>query len=155
MSVNIPWPQERKDTLARLWADGLTASQISRELNGAYTRSAVLGMVNRLGLPKRKVKGAARVAYSTVRTVRRRAAYFAQHINKPKLFKPITPKPDASVVPPGFRGLTLQQLEPWHCRYPRGEQSPYLFCGAPIERDRYCAHCYPITHWIAPVSIAA
>ena len=41
-----------RDCLKKLWADGLSASQIAAELGG-ITRNAVIGKVHRLGLSGR------------------------------------------------------------------------------------------------------
>src|ERR1700692_2214661 len=43
---------ERVETLKRLWLDGLSASQIAKQLGGV-TRNAVIGKVHRLGLSGR------------------------------------------------------------------------------------------------------
>src|ERR1044072_1581830 len=48
----ITWTDDRVDLLKRLWADGLSASQIAGELGG-ITRNAVIGKVHRLGLSGR------------------------------------------------------------------------------------------------------
>jgi GcrA cell cycle regulator len=45
------WTDERVALLKKLWADGLSASQITAEL-GSVTRNAVLGKVHRLGIDK-------------------------------------------------------------------------------------------------------
>src|SRR6266705_4759088 len=42
------WTDERVELLKKLWADGLSASQIAGELGG-ITRNAVIGKVHRLG----------------------------------------------------------------------------------------------------------
>jgi len=49
---NMSWNDERVETLKRLWAEGLSASQIATELGG-ITRNAVIGKVHRLGLSGR------------------------------------------------------------------------------------------------------
>src|SRR5437588_10423097 len=46
------WTEPRVDLLKKLWADGLSASQIAAELGG-ITRNAVIGKVHRLGLSGR------------------------------------------------------------------------------------------------------
>lgn len=48
------WTEERVALLKRLWADGLSASQIADRIGG-ITRNAVIGKVTRLGLPGRVV----------------------------------------------------------------------------------------------------
>ena len=48
----MSWTDERVALLSKLWADGLSASQIAAELGG-ITRNAVIGKVHRLGLSGR------------------------------------------------------------------------------------------------------
>ena len=46
------WTDERVELLKKLWAEGLSASQIAGRLGGV-TRNAVIGKVHRLGLSGR------------------------------------------------------------------------------------------------------
>ena len=48
------WTDERGELLKKLWAEGLSASQIAVELGG-ITRNAVIGKVHRLGLVPRVI----------------------------------------------------------------------------------------------------
>ena len=48
----MSWTDERVEMLKKLWADGLSASQIAAQLGG-ITRNAVIGKVHRLGLSGR------------------------------------------------------------------------------------------------------
>ena len=48
----MSWTDERVARLAKLWAEGLSASQIAADLGGV-TRNAVIGKVHRLGLSGR------------------------------------------------------------------------------------------------------
>src|SRR5919204_2234786 len=49
---DMSWTDERVEHLKKLWAEGLSASQIAGELGG-ITRNAVIGKVHRLGLSGR------------------------------------------------------------------------------------------------------
>lgn len=54
------WTDDRVELLKKLWTDGLSASQIAKQLGGV-TRNAVIGKVHRLGLagraaPSRPIK---------------------------------------------------------------------------------------------------
>ena len=51
--MNMQWTDERVEKLKRLWAEGLSASQIAGELGNGITRNAVIGKVHRLGLSGR------------------------------------------------------------------------------------------------------
>ena len=46
------WTDERVESLKKLWLEGLSASQIAKQLGGV-TRNAVIGKVHRLGLSGR------------------------------------------------------------------------------------------------------
>jgi GcrA cell cycle regulator len=65
------WTPQRISALIALWGEGLTTSQMGSRLG--ITKNAVVGKVNRLGLPKRgspikqKPKPAAVVCMSTLR----------------------------------------------------------------------------------------
>lgn len=55
-------------------------------------------------------------------------------------------------VPPGFRGVTLIDLEPNQCRYPVGEGRDITFCGQrTYDGCQYCPKCYPVCcYWDGP-----
>jgi GcrA cell cycle regulator len=63
------WTDERVERLKKLWADGLSASQIAAQLGGV-SRNAVIGKVHRLNLPGRAKSG----GQASVRTKRTTAA---------------------------------------------------------------------------------
>ena len=48
----MSWTDERVERLKQMWGEGLSASQIAKELGGV-TRNAVIGKVHRLGLSNR------------------------------------------------------------------------------------------------------
>ncbi len=48
----MAWTEDRVEILSKLWAEGLSASQIAKQLGGV-TRNAVIGKVHRLGLSGR------------------------------------------------------------------------------------------------------
>ena len=54
--MTMSWTDERVERLKKLWADGLSASQIAAELGGV-SRNAVIGKVHRLNLPGRAKSG--------------------------------------------------------------------------------------------------
>src|SRR6185369_10042196 len=64
------WTDERVETLKKLWLDGLSASQIAKQLGGV-TRNAVIGKVHRLGLSGRAAPSQpTRPAFKPARPVR-------------------------------------------------------------------------------------
>src|SRR6202012_3798593 len=48
----VEWTEERIEALTKLWREGLSASQVARQLGG-ISRSAVIGKVHRLGIAGR------------------------------------------------------------------------------------------------------
>src|SRR3569833_2259548 len=50
----MDWNDETIAELRRMWSDGMSASQVARQLGGGLTRNAVIGKVHRLGLAGRE-----------------------------------------------------------------------------------------------------
>ena len=140
----MSWTDERVELLKKLWADGLSASQIATKL-GEVTRNAVIGKVHRLGL-------AGRATTSRIRTARPRTniALFparsaqAQYRTFGNTALKTVPQPQekkaAAVVP--LRGLpelepapqgriTLAELKETMCHWPEGDpmEEGFHFCG--------------------------
>src|SRR5690242_21422252 len=70
LEAAMGWTDERVETLKKLWLDGLSASQIAKQLGGV-TRNAVIGKVHRLGLSGRAAPSQpARPTYKPPRPVR-------------------------------------------------------------------------------------
>src|SRR5438552_14769579 len=68
--ANMGWTDERVELLKKLWQDGLSASQIAKQLGGV-TRNAVIGKVHRLGLSGRAAPSKpARPAFKAPRPAR-------------------------------------------------------------------------------------
>lgn len=58
MPAGDAWNEREETTLNRLWLEGLSASQISKQLDGR-SRNAVIGRIHRLGLAGRaRINGA-------------------------------------------------------------------------------------------------
>jgi GcrA cell cycle regulator len=136
------WTDDRTDLAKRLFADGLSASQIARELGG-ITRNAVIGKLARMGVtrmlrapkaaaqPKRIVGHDAGTASAIKAVQRRRMA------KEPK----IEPTPIVETAPPvdsipRQQRRTLFDLGERHCRWPCGDPgSPdFFFCGG-VRKD--------------------
>jgi GcrA cell cycle regulator len=134
------WSETRVTTLSQLWLDGLSASQIARQLGG-LTRNAVIGKVHRLGLSGRPPAPApARLPRTaTPRPQRpRRAFTAAPGRRKSPARSPIqvfAPPPEG----PGLIG-DMALLGAHLCKWPFGDpKSPdFSFCGRQAE-GRYCA----------------
>lgn len=77
------WTDERVELLKKLWQDGLSASQIAKQLGGV-TRNAVIGKVHRLGLSGRAAPSKpARPVFKAPRPARQAAAPAATKISVP------------------------------------------------------------------------
>lgn len=107
----MSWTAERVELLTKLWADGLSASQIAGEL-GSVTRNAVIGKVHRLGLSGRAKSGGAATK------ARKAAAPAARPVSpaKPAVTETIavatmsTPSPRP--IQPTVAGATALKVEP-------------------------------------------
>ena len=132
------WTDERVELLKKLWADGLSASQIAGELGG-ITRNAVIGKVHRLGL-----SGRAKAPSSSVPRQRKPRAPSMFRAPRPMMrgntalahapaydYEP-EPEPELieNIIPIGQR-CTLLELNDEKCHWPIGDpgQPDFFFCG--------------------------
>jgi GcrA cell cycle regulator len=133
------WSQTRVTTLSQLWLDGLSASQIARQLGGV-TRNAVIGKVHRLGLGGRAA-ASARARVPRIAPPRpKRLCRVAQAA--PALCKsPARPPVEACAPAPEDSGLIVDmiQLAAHACKWPIGDPkgSDFSFCGQHAD-SRYC-----------------
>jgi len=143
----MAWTDDRVDNLKKLWAEGLSASQIAARL-GEVTRNAVIGKVHRLGL-------AGRATTSRMKSHRPRRVAVAKRSNKPRyanngnpafrsLYRPTAepyqPPFEELVIPPAER-KSIQTLRECHCRWPIGDpqESDFHFCGRDkVDGLPYC-----------------
>jgi len=134
--MSATWTDDRVETLARLWKDGRSASQIARDLGGV-TRNAVIGKVHRMGLTGRAaphVPGAGRPDQRRERKGRisRRPLPSPLAIAGATLFA--APLPDAGLA-------SVVSVRRGQCRWPIGEPQDegFCLCGRPAVRGAYCA----------------
>ncbi len=117
----MSWTDDRIEKLEKLWAKGLSASQIASQIGDGVTRNAVIGKAHRLGLKSRP---------SPVKS-------------DPKKPKKPAPKPIAAAV--SEDRVSLLQLNERICKWPIGHpgDDDFHFCGRPSEAGHpYCgAHC--------------
>lgn len=144
------WTDERTEALKKLWADGLSASQIASRLGGfAHCadggRSAVIGKVHRLDLAGRDTISRSKNPFKSrggTKGVRRaRNSFVAGNPAVRALFKaePFAAAPDIEI--PLADRKTLDQLEEASCRWPYGDprQVGFYFCGRPkVPGLSYC-----------------
>ena len=132
------WSEPRITTLRTLWLDGLSASQIAKQLGGV-TRNAVIGKVHRLGLSGR---GAPSAPGRTARISPPRPARPRRAVVRPsRVMAPPRPPVAASVTVPEGPGLVtdMARLAVHACKWPIGDpKSPdFSFCGRHAD-GRYC-----------------
>lgn len=149
MTTTMTWTDERVESLKKLWADGLSASQIAAQL-GNITRNAVIGKVHRLGLSGR----AKSPSSAAPRPRKPRSASHMMRISRPSMrgntalahaydmeLEP-EPVPYDNVIPIGQR-RTLLELNEDTCRWPIGDpgSAEFFFCGGnSIASLPYCAY---------------
>ena len=151
------WTDERVEKLTKLWADGLSASQIAAQLGGV-TRNAVIGKVHRLNLPGRTKSGggsaprpkrqpsAPRAASGfnsrpAPRAVSRSGGSAAALRVEAEAVEHVEEARD--VVVPIARKLTLVELTERTCKWPVGDplHEDFHFCGNESgESTPYCKY---------------
>src|SRR6185369_9769078 len=132
------WTDERVETLKKLWLDGLSASQIAKQLGGV-TRNAVIGKVHRLGLSGRATPSQPpRPAFKTPRPPR---PAISSNSLAPRRVAPVMAEPHHPVYyveEPG--SATVLTLGAHMCKWPIGDPSSdgFTFCGRRIGDGSYC-----------------
>lgn len=154
MDAATGWTDDRVTTLAKLWGEGLSASQIAAALGGGVTRNAVIGKVHRLGLSGRVKAGAPA----------------PQRPAKPKSISPGQPASEPArptvdqagtgtgtvetaadhrwardIALPESKRVGILELRDSMCKWPIGDPSKpdFAFCGARSASGMpYCTdHC--------------
>ncbi|UOM32761.1 GcrA family cell cycle regulator [Acuticoccus sp. I52.16.1] len=143
----MSWTDERIEVLRKLWAEGMSASQIASSLGGV-TRNAVIGKIHRLGLSGRvkapqtratRARSAPIVAPKPAAAPRVMAAgaVAVKVVEEPE----IEEIPQTAEIVPLTEGMTLMDLSASTCRWPVGDPSDpaFRFCGArTTQGDTYC-----------------
>jgi len=132
----IIWDEYRMARLRALHADDklsfdVIAEELSVEFKAEVSKNACIGKARRMGLPQRRRK-------SIPRATRKRAL----ELRPPEAVPCVLPRWKVMEVPrpaPGSR-ITLLQLNNNTCRWPHGDEPPFLFCGAPTAGKTYCAY---------------
>lgn len=143
----MSWTDDRVDVLRKLWADGLSASQIAAELGGV-TRNAVIGKVHRLGLSGR-AKNTSTAASRQKRAANRTPGYSKTNRSpRGQGTSVATTQRQAIVVDvpkPTLLNIELLELSENTCKWPVGDpqDNDFAFCGNKSrDKDPYCEyHC--------------
>jgi GcrA cell cycle regulator len=130
----MDWNEERTATLRKLWLEGMSASQVARQLGG-ISRSAVIGKVHRLGITVRDVSARQRSAARTASRPQPRARVVRETAPAPRpalrLVEIAEMAPTSSIL-----GLSTHS-----CRWPIGnpDSHDFGFCGREkTARGSYC-----------------
>ncbi|NMG41720.1 GcrA cell cycle regulator [Chelativorans sp. ZYF759] len=150
------WTDERVELLKKLWAEGLSASQIATQLGGV-SRNAVIGKVHRL-----KLSGRGRNSASTPRP--KKTATNTGPRPAARTQRPVTTtvgatalqarfdaepdvqaraRPQDNVVIPIPLKLKLVELGERTCKWPIGDpmHDDFAFCGVDVgECGPYCSY---------------
>jgi GcrA cell cycle regulator len=132
------WTDERVATLKKLWLEGLSASQIAKQLGGV-TRNAVIGKVHRLGLSGRAAPSQpSRTTFKAPRPPRPVSLPAPRRV---EAHAPVSaPRPIMLDEAPGT--ATVLTLQAHMCKWPIGDPSAdsFTFCGRRSDGDGpYCA----------------
>ena len=135
------WTDERVDVLKRLWLEGLSASQIAKQLGGGVTRNAVIGKVHRLGLSGRAAPSQP-VRAPALRAPRAARPVSAAPVRREPAPTPVAPPPPRYYVPETPGSATVLTLGAHMCKWPIGDPSSdgFTFCGARATEGPYCIH---------------
>ena len=143
----MDWNEERTAALKQMWLEGMSASQVARQLGGV-SRNAVIGKVHRLGLSSREAPSrprslggrpagqASRARSSTVQA--RRASPAPATAPRPAPVVRAVVRPFEGDVAPMASILTLSADG---CRWPIGDPNDagFGFCGR--LRGGHASYC--------------
>ena len=132
----MSWTDDRVTVLKKLWLEGLSASQIAKQLGGV-TRNAVIGKVHRLGLSGRAAPSQpARAVFKAPRPARPAAA--APVIRRAEPVQRTEPLRMRAPEEPG--SATVLTLGAHMCKWPIGDPSSneFTFCGRRSDQT-YCS----------------
>ena len=135
----MDWNDERIEALTKMWREGLSASQVARQLGGV-SRSAVIGKVHRLGIAGRDTPARPNLMGGRPATRIRAAAGGVRREPTPRAT--LAPRPPVPhLVFEVAATATLQTLTSHACRWPIGEpdKDNFGFCGRLITGvGSYC-----------------
>jgi len=161
--AKLSWTDERVELLKKLWADGLSASQIAGRLGAGVTRNAVIGKVHRLNLSGRAQQP--RTAQPRQPRKQREPSLAGggrptgmpsmptagSTALKPVLRAEMAPRPAALPEPKPVRlvdiardgRVTILHLSDKTCKWPIGDpgSEEFCFCGhGPRDGSPYCEY---------------
>jgi len=140
------WTPNRIDTLRKLWAAGISFSEIAAEMGGGITRSAIGGKLYRLGLGGRADRiHAKRTPEELEATKRAKYARRNERRRKVTVMKPAVNLEALRCIKVDPMHKSLIDLDPDGCRYPFGD-NPFTFCNrTQLEGHSYCGGHFVLT----------
>lgn len=135
----MAWTDDRVEELKKLWAEGLSASQIAKKIGGV-TRNAVIGKVHRLGLSGRAAPSRPSSRPARAPKPRVAAPVKAKAPVVRKIMEPAIEAPAPERLPNG-EFATVLTLKDSMCKWPIGDPSSgdFRFCGHRSKAgDAYC-----------------
>ena len=134
------WTDERVELLKKLWQDGLSASQIAKQLGGV-TRNAVIGKVHRLGLSGRATPSKPqRTVFKAPRPPRPVSSHAPS--GPRRMAEPISAHqgPAHPIIDEEPGTATVLTLGAHMCKWPIGDPAShgFTFCGRRINDGSYC-----------------
>jgi hypothetical protein len=138
------WTEARVTSLRQFIVEKYSASQAAFELG--ISRNAAIGKAARLGLnfESQHAKNMYRADRPRVRDADR-PVQVRRVPTKVAPLPPMAPEPNA-------RNLTLMELQSDECHYIVTADSPFLYCGHPIQKGyAYCEHHKRIV-WVPPTA---
>ena len=147
----MSWTDDRVATLKKLWTEGLSASQIAKELGGV-SRNAVIGKVHRLGLESRQKAAPKAEEDATVEPLAEAPTQAPEAPPAPEPEPAAVPEAandvgtadaDDDIVVPIPLKLKLTELTERTCKWPIGDpmHDDFHFCGHEADEGRpYCEY---------------
>jgi len=139
----MAWTDDRVAVLSKLWAEGLSASQIAKQLGGV-TRNAVIGKVHRLGLSGRATPSRPSKRKVAAPRATARAPKTAPALRAPRPAAPVVAPPPPIEAKRMANGeyASILTITDSTCKWPLGDPSgdDFRFCGRNVnESSPYCA----------------
>lgn len=132
----MDWSEERTAALKKLWLEGLSASQVARQLGGV-SRSAVIGKVHRMGITVREIPTRQRTI-SVRAPSRLQARRPSRETTAAPHVAPRLERTEEDLLPTSG----ILELGAHSCRWPIGnpDGDDFGFCGRPklTARGSYC-----------------
>ena len=166
----MPWTDERKELVRKLWAEGLSAADIAERLGSETSRNAVIGIICRNGWQRGQIvrvftpdkiaelRKLDIAGYTTVQIadrldlttsqvskklfrLRRQISERRNGVKVIPLLRRDAPKPKPNLPPVGAKAIRLLDLLPNNCRWPLGAyDDPPEFFCGAEASGSYCPY---------------